>query len=109
MAEPLFVLKKFYHKYTRLWDLMIAFRKLKSYMRLLVSLSGGRAAEQTMAHFNVVPCLPAMHIHDGPTPGSDTGCGGDEACLSECVTFPDQRIFLIKVPYPFYHAYPSPD
>ncbi len=40
---------------------------------LLVISSGGRAAEQTIAHFNVVPCLPAMHIHDEPTPGSDTG------------------------------------
>lgn len=37
------------------------------------------------------------------------GGGGDQACLSECVTFPDQRIFLIKVPYPFYHAYPRSD
>lgn len=69
----------------------------------------GRAAEQTIAHFNVVPSLPDMHIHDAAAPGSDTGRAGDEACFSECVTFPDQRIFLIKVPYPFYHAYPLPD
>lgn len=41
--------------------------------------------------------------------GRVQGSGGDEACLSECVTFPDQRIFLIKVPYPFYHAYPRSD
>lgn len=62
-----------------------------------------------------------MGSHDRGGSGSDTGGwvdgfvrgggggGWDEACLSECVTFPDQRIFLIKVPYPFYHAYPRSD
>lgn len=62
-----------------------------------------------------------MHIHGEPRPGrrwqwhwglGRWGCRRwrrGEACLSECVTFPDQRIFLIKVPYPFYHAYPRSD
>ncbi len=76
---------------------------------LLVISSGGRAAEQTIAHFNVyLAFLPCIFM-TSPRLAVTRGCGRDEACLSECVTFPDQRIFLIKVPYPFYHAYPLPD
>lgn len=70
---------------------------------------------------SVLMCDPSrgwpMHIHGVLRPGRwwwwhwglmEWG-GEGEACLSECVTFPDQRIFLIKVPYPFYHAYPRSD
>lgn len=61
------------------------------------------------------PCI-FMENPDRGGSCSDTGGWGDGgvggaggACLLECVTFPDQRIFLIKVPYPFYHAYPRSD
>lgn len=84
------------------------------------------SAEHAAVHFNVAPISCLAHAYswwaqtglecwwywgwaDGGWRREGAGKWGDEACLSECVTFPDQRIFLIKVPYPFYHAYPRSD
>ncbi len=81
------------------------------------------SAEETLVHFNVVPNSQLMDAYSWWAQtraavavtlgvgemGGIRGGGQDEACLSECVTCPDQRIFLIKVPYPFYHAYPHFD
>ncbi len=66
---------------------------------LLVISSGGRAAEQTIAHFNVVPLPPAMHIHDEPMPGSDTGVRQGWGVLVGVCHVSRPANFLIKVPY----------
>lgn len=45
----------------------------------------------TMSHFNVISS-PSMHIHEIKILAVAQE-KGDEVCLAECVTFPDQRIF----------------